>query len=108
MEQPRKFGFGSEADSGDQRADVGYGSIADLSEQAPRCPLRAGSGRSVAFTGVRTVYRQYTRYKKGGLRDRPPKLRPQLNELASARQTMSDIGQRSITLSEAVSYRRTL
>jgi len=83
-------------------------SIADLSEQAPRCPLRAGSGRSVAFAGARTVYRQYTRYKKGGLRDRPPKLRLQLNELASARQTMSDIGQRSITLSEAVSYRRTL
>jgi hypothetical protein len=30
MEQPRKFGFGSEADSGDQRADVGYGSAADV------------------------------------------------------------------------------
>jgi hypothetical protein len=29
-------------------------------------------------------------------------------ELASARQTVSDIGQRSITPSEAVSYRRTL
>jgi hypothetical protein len=87
---------------------VRFGSIADLSEQAPRCPLRAGSGRSVAFTGVRTVYRQYTRYKKAGLRDRPPKLRLQLNEFASARKTMSDIEQRSITPSEAVSYRRTL
>ena len=135
-------------------ANVGFGSGADLSEQAPRCPLRAGSGRSVAFAGARTVYRQYTRYKMGGLRDRPPKLGPRtlamrispsgplrgvslgtasarlpattsmwsvfvsnascLNfrleqrELASARQTVSDIGQRSITPSEAVSYRRTL
>jgi len=38
----------------------------------------------------------------------PSETKAATQELASARQTMSDIGKRSITPSEAVSYRRTL